>query len=86
MLTAIEITVHAIGAVVQTVPMGTNIALVHILWVMMSGGFAEPRCVLYGAQRQGVRHAGSAPELGGDAHRRMGCQRTARQLATLCGE
>jgi hypothetical protein len=32
MLIAIEITVHAISAVVQTVSMGTNIALVHILW------------------------------------------------------
>jgi hypothetical protein len=29
MLTAVEITVHAISAVVQTVPMGTNSALVH---------------------------------------------------------
>ena len=30
MLTAVEHTVHAISAVVQTVPVGTNVALVRI--------------------------------------------------------
>jgi hypothetical protein len=43
MLIAVEHTVHAISAVVQTVPVGTNIALMHILWVMMSGAFLQSR-------------------------------------------
>jgi hypothetical protein len=49
MLTAAEITVHAISAVVQTVPIGTNIALVHILWVIMSGGFLPSRGAFFTA-------------------------------------
>jgi len=49
MLTAAEITVHAISAVVQTVPVGTNVALVHILWVMMSGGFLPSRGAFFTA-------------------------------------
>ncbi len=36
---AVEHTVHAIAAVVQTVPVGTNIALLHLLWVMLNGSF-----------------------------------------------
>ncbi len=39
MSTAVEVTVQAISAVVQTAPIGTNLALVHILWVMMSSAF-----------------------------------------------
>ncbi len=39
MSTAVELTVQAISAVVQTAPIGTNLALVHILWVMMSSAF-----------------------------------------------
>ena len=49
MLTAVEHTVHAISAVVQTVPMGTNIALVRILWVMMSGAFLQSRGAFFSA-------------------------------------
>lgn len=46
---AVEHTVQAIVAVVQTVPMGTNIALVRLLWVMMSGGFLTSRGAIFGA-------------------------------------
>lgn len=49
MLTAVELTVYAISAVVQTVPIGTNIALVHLLWVMMSGGFLQSRGAVFAA-------------------------------------
>ena len=47
MLTAVEVTVHAISAVVQTVPIGTNIALVRILWVMMAGAFLQSRGAIF---------------------------------------
>lgn len=49
MLTAVDITVQAIIGVVQTVPMGTNIALIHILWVMMSGAFLSSRGAFFTA-------------------------------------
>jgi len=84
MLTAVEIAAHASGAVLQTVPMGTNRALAHILWAMISGGFLPSRAAFFtalnakGFAMQEVRRSG--------APMRMGCQRTARQLAALCGE
>lgn len=46
---ALESTIHAISAVVQTVPVGTNIALMHILWVMMSGEFLSSRGAFFTA-------------------------------------
>lgn len=46
---AVEHTVQAIAAVVQTVPVGTNIALMRLLWVMMSGGFLTSRGAVFGA-------------------------------------
>ncbi|MCB9117573.1 MAG: hypothetical protein H6639_21710 [Caldilineaceae bacterium] len=49
MLTAVEHTVHAISAVVQTVPVGTNVALVRILWIMMSGAFLQSRGAFFTA-------------------------------------
>jgi hypothetical protein len=70
MLTAVEITVHAINAVVQTVPIGTNIALVHILWVMMSGAFLPSRGAFFtalnakGYAKQEVRRSWAALRTG----------------------
>lgn len=49
MLIAVEHTVHAIMAVIQTVPIGTNIALVRVLWVMLSGSFLQSRGAIFGA-------------------------------------
>ena len=46
---AVEHTVQAMVAVVQTVPVGTNIALMRLLWVMMSGGFLTSRGAVLGA-------------------------------------
>lgn len=43
MLTAVEVTVHAMIFIVQTVPIGTNIGLVRLLWVMMNGSFLRSR-------------------------------------------
>lgn len=39
MLTAVERTVHAIACVLQIVPVGTNLGLAHMMWVMMNGSF-----------------------------------------------
>ena len=55
---AVEHTVQAIVAVVQTVPVGTNIALLRLLWVMMSGGFLTSRGAVFGALAAGGLSAG----------------------------
>jgi len=49
MLTAVEHTVHAITFMMQGVPIGTNIGLVHILWVMVNGSFLGSRGALFPA-------------------------------------
>ena len=49
MLTAAEVTVQAIAFVVQTVPIGTNIGLVRILWVMVNGSFLRSRGAIFSA-------------------------------------
>ena len=46
---AVEVTINAIAAVVQTVPIGTNIALMRLLWVMVSGSFLQSRGAVFGA-------------------------------------
>jgi len=49
MLTAVELTVHAIVFIVQSAPIGTNICLAQILWVMVSGSFLGSRGALFPA-------------------------------------
>ena len=43
MLTAVERTVHAIAFVLQILPVGTNLGLAHMMWVMMNGSFLHSR-------------------------------------------
>jgi hypothetical protein len=43
MLIAAAVTVQAMAFVVQTVPIGTNIGLIRILWVMVNGSFLQSR-------------------------------------------
>ena len=63
---AVEHTVHAIAAVVQTVPVGTNLALLHLLWVMLNGAFLRSRGAVFAAlagegfTRQEVRRSWAA--------------------------
>lgn len=66
----VEQTVQAIAAVVQTVPIGTNIALMRLMWVMLD----EPWCGVWCAGEQGAECAGSAAELGGNGTWGMGEQ------------
>ena len=67
---AVEHTVHAIIAVVQTVPVGTNIALLHLLWVMLNGSFLRSRGAVFAAlegqgfTRQEVRRSWAALRSG----------------------
>ena len=43
MLTAVESIIQAIACVVQTVPIGTNLGLMRLLWVMVQGSFLVSR-------------------------------------------
>src|SRR4051794_21686088 len=49
MLIAAEATVQAIAFVVQTVPMGTDLGLIRILWVMVNGSFLRSRGAIFSA-------------------------------------
>jgi hypothetical protein len=46
---AVERTVQAIAAILQTVPVGTNLALMHLLWAMVNGSFLHSRGAVFGA-------------------------------------
>jgi hypothetical protein len=43
MLTAAEVTVQAMAFIMQVVPLGTNVGLIRILWVMVNGSFLQSR-------------------------------------------
>ena len=49
MQTAIETTITALVMIVQTVPVGTNISLVRMLWVMVNGSFLGSRGAIHSA-------------------------------------
>jgi hypothetical protein len=49
MLIAAEVTVQAMAFLVQTVPVGTNIGLIRILWVMVNGSFLRSRGAIFSA-------------------------------------
>ena len=49
MLIAAEVTVQAMAFLVQTVPIGTNIGLIRILWVMVNGSFLRSRGAIFSA-------------------------------------
>lgn len=46
---AVERTVQAIAAIVQPVPVGTNLGLLHLLWAMVNGSFLHSRGAVFGA-------------------------------------
>jgi len=49
MLIAAEVTVQAMAVIMQTVPVGTNIGLIRILWVMVNGSFLQSRGAVFSA-------------------------------------
>lgn len=70
MLIAVEITIQAMTFVVQTVPIGTNLGLLSILWVMLNGSFLRsrgailPALHLSGLDAQGIRRSWAALRYG----------------------
>lgn len=49
MSAASESTIHALAYVVKQVPVGTNLALLHLLWGMLSGAFLKSRGAVFSA-------------------------------------
>jgi hypothetical protein len=47
MLIAVENTIQALQAVVQDVPVGTNFALLQLMWVMLQGRLLVTAAVRY---------------------------------------
>lgn len=79
MQTAVETIITAIVFVVQTLPIGTNLSLVRLLWVMVNGSFLVSR----GAVHSGLLASGFRPE---DIRRSWGALRYGRwQIAELLG-
>ena len=70
MLIAAEITVQAMVFIVQTVPIGTNLGLLRILWVMVNGSFLQSRGAIFSAlhlsgfEAQEVRRSWAALRYG----------------------
>lgn len=70
MLTAVESMIQAIVFVVQTVPIGTNLGLVRLLWVMVQGSFLVSRGAIYsglaasGFAENEIRHSWAAFRYG----------------------
>jgi hypothetical protein len=49
MSTASEVTIQALEYVVKTLPVGTNLALLHLLWALLSGAFLGSRGAVFPA-------------------------------------
>jgi len=49
MSTASERTIHALEQIVKDAPVGTNLALLHLLWAMLSGAFLWSRGAVFSA-------------------------------------
>jgi hypothetical protein len=52
MSTASERTIQVLEQVVKGVPVGTNLALMHLMWAMISGSFLSSRGAIFGALDQ----------------------------------
>lgn len=70
MSAASEKTIHALEQVVKSVAVGTNLALLHLLWAMVSGAFLKSRGALFPALQYAgftvgqIRRAGQALRTG----------------------
>jgi hypothetical protein len=53
MSTASEKTIHVLEQVVKGLPVGTNLALVHMLWALMTGSFLSSRGAIFPALQRG---------------------------------
>ena len=49
MSTASEQTIQLLEEVVNEVPVGTNLGLIHLMWAMMSGAFLKSRGAIFSA-------------------------------------
>ena len=52
MPTAIEQTLQALQIIVQSVPVGTNLALLHLMWSILNGSFLGSRVAIFPALQE----------------------------------
>lgn len=55
---AVETIIQAMGFVLQVVPVGTNIGLLHMMWAMSNGSFLKSRGAIHGALAESGFEAG----------------------------
>ena len=68
MPTAIKQTLQALQIIVQTVPVGTNLALIHLMWSIRMGLISgQSRSDFSRSARVGLLPRGDTAELAGDA-------------------
>ncbi len=58
MPTAIEQTLQALQFMVPSVPVGTNLALIHLMWSILNGSFLGSRGAIFPARQE----SGFSPE------------------------
>ena len=46
---AIAKTIHVLEEIVKVLPVGTNLALLHLMWAMLNGSFLRSRGAVHGA-------------------------------------
>ena len=51
MSTASEMTIHVLEQVVKGLPVGTNLALLHMLWALITGSFLGSRGAIFPGDR-----------------------------------
>jgi hypothetical protein len=67
---AIETTLQALEAVVQSLPLGTNLALLHLMWGILNGSFLSSRGAIFpallsnGFSEQQIRRSWQAMRYG----------------------
>ena len=52
MPTALEQTLQALQIMVQSVPVGTNLALIHLMWTILNGSFLGSRGAIFPALQE----------------------------------
>jgi len=52
MSAAIETTIQTIEMIVQSLPIGTNLGILHLLWAMLNGSFLQSRGAIFSALKQ----------------------------------
>ncbi|MEZ4707508.1 MAG: hypothetical protein R3A44_09895 [Caldilineaceae bacterium] len=83
MQTAVNTTITALVAIVQSVGIGTNVSLLRLLWVMVNGSFLGSRGAVHSALAANAFSDEEVRQLGGVALWAVGDRRTVDDLQTM---